>query len=81
MSSLLKSPAVIAAFAVMAGLTVPASARFIQPDEVVTEPGLKASTEKLKTLKEAKDAELGTSVICRGCLPSATLALSVSSVI
>lgn len=53
----LKFPAAIAALAVLAGLTAPAQARFVQPFEVVAEPGLKSTAEKLKTLKEPKEAE------------------------
>ncbi len=42
--------------AALAGFAVPAQARFIQPDEVASEPAVKAAAEKLKKLKDVKDA-------------------------
>jgi TPR repeat protein len=52
-----KSSFFFAALAVLAGLSVPAHARFIQPEEVATEAGVKASAAKLKALKDVKEAE------------------------
>lgn len=38
-------------------LAVPAAAKFILPQDAVTEPALKATVEKLKTIKDVKDAK------------------------
>ena len=53
----LKFSSLLVALAALAGLSVPAGARFIQPHESATEPAVKAAAEKLKALKVAKDAE------------------------
>ena len=42
--------------AALGGSAVTAQARFIQPDEAVTEPAVKAAADKLKALKDVKDA-------------------------
>lgn len=41
----------------LAGMTAPAHARFIQPYEIATEPAIKAAVEKLRKLKDVKEAE------------------------
>ncbi len=52
-----KFSSLLVALAALAGLTSPAKARFIQPHEVATESAVKAAADKLKGMKDVKEAE------------------------